>query len=58
MAGCHDMKEGEIYVCENCGLELKLVKECKNSHVSKEECVCHSEKGNYKMMSCGKCLKK
>lgn len=28
MLHCHDMKKGEIYYCEECGLELKVMKEC------------------------------
>jgi hypothetical protein len=29
MASCHEMRLGQIYVCESCGLALKVVKECK-----------------------------
>jgi hypothetical protein len=29
MPNCHEMKTGDIYVCEGCGLELQVVKECK-----------------------------
>jgi len=28
MVHCHDMKEGQVYVCEECGLELKVAKSC------------------------------
>ena len=28
MAGCTEMKLGEVYVCEGCGLELQVVKTC------------------------------
>jgi hypothetical protein len=28
MVHCHDMKEGEVYVCEECGLELKVENSC------------------------------
>ena len=28
MPSCHQMKLGQVYVCEDCGLELKVVKEC------------------------------
>jgi hypothetical protein len=28
MALCHEMKPGETYVCENCGLELKVMRSC------------------------------
>lgn len=29
MANYHEMRMGEIYVCEGYGLQLKVVKECK-----------------------------
>ena len=28
MPQCKDMKEGQIYYCENCGLEIEIKKEC------------------------------
>ena len=28
MVHCHDMKIGKIYVCRECGLELKVEKNC------------------------------
>jgi len=28
MVHCHDMKEGQVHVCEECGLELKVEKIC------------------------------
>ena len=28
MTRCHEMKVGETYVCEDCGLELQVVKTC------------------------------
>jgi len=28
MAACNDMKKGEVYVCETCGLELEVLEEC------------------------------
>lgn len=28
MANCCDMKEGDVYVCELCGLELTVKKPC------------------------------
>lgn len=29
MANCSEMKEGDIFVCEKCGLELRVNKTCK-----------------------------
>jgi hypothetical protein len=40
MASCHDMKLGQVYVCEECGLELKVVKECKECGQEDEACGC------------------
>ena len=37
MASCHEMKVGQVYACEGCGLELKVVKECGSPA---EECEC------------------
>ena len=28
MMSCHDLKKGEVLVCEECGLELKVTKSC------------------------------
>ena len=29
MSNCYKMKKGEVYVCEDCGLKLQVIKECK-----------------------------
>ena len=34
------MKLGEVYVCEECGLELQVVKECKECGEDAAECTC------------------
>ncbi len=34
---CSEMKLGQVYVCGDCGLELKVVKEC---DCSEESCTC------------------
>ena len=34
------MKLGQIYVCEDCGLELKVVAECKECGATAESCGC------------------
>ncbi len=26
MSTCHDMKQGEVYVCVDCGIELQVIK--------------------------------
>lgn len=38
MADCHEMRLGQTYVCEDCGLELKVVAECKECGA--ETCSC------------------
>ena len=40
MPHCHEMKMGSIYKCGDCGLELKVVKECSECGTSADEC-CH-----------------
>ena len=51
---CHDMKKGQIYVCGECGLELQVVKECKEVETSPEDCECEP----CTFMCCGKSLMK
>jgi len=45
MPSCNEMKMNQVYVCESCGLELKVVKECsecgvETSSSSAEACGC------------------
>ncbi|MEE4310566.1 MAG: hypothetical protein V2J62_01740 [candidate division KSB1 bacterium] len=47
------MKKGEIYVCEHCGLELQVIKECKDSHKPAEDCGCHPEGSPCTFSCCG-----
>ena len=53
MLSCHDMKKDEIYICEECGLELKVVKECEEAEASDEECCCASGESDCSFMCCG-----
>lgn len=32
MANCCDMKKGEIYTCEDCDIELQVIKQCDSSN--------------------------
>ncbi|MFX1533310.1 MAG: hypothetical protein ACFFDI_03680 [Promethearchaeota archaeon] len=57
MVSCHDMKEGQIYTCEDCGLELKVLKECKECGTSAEECGCSDETDHCEFSCCGEPLK-
>ena len=34
------MKEDQIYTCEKCGLELKIIKTCDECGTSKDDCGC------------------
>lgn len=40
MVSCHEMKKGMTLVCEGCGLELEVTKECKECGTSPESCGC------------------
>ncbi|NLX05105.1 MAG: hypothetical protein GXY33_08175 [Phycisphaerae bacterium] len=43
MASCHEMKRNEVYACEQCGMELQVLKECVDVGKPAEECTCHAE---------------
>ncbi|MGA1789891.1 MAG: hypothetical protein ACMUIM_00270 [bacterium] len=58
MAGCHDMKKGEIYMCEDCGMELQVIKECKDVGKPAADCSCHSEEESCTIECCGNPLVK
>ena len=40
MTNCHNMKKGDIYSCEGCGLELQVVKECTDVGKPADDCSC------------------
>ncbi len=40
MTDCHDMKKGQVYMCEDCGLELTVTKECEECEDTIEACGC------------------
>lgn len=40
MVHCHEMKKGQIFQCEDCGLELRVVNECKECGTDANECDC------------------
>lgn len=41
MSNCHEMKQGEIYTCAKCGIELQVVTECKDAAKPAADCGCH-----------------
>ena len=50
---CHDMKKGDVFACEECGLQLKVVEECATCGLSEGgECGCNDEEGNECTFSC------
>ncbi len=53
MANCHEMKMGEVYTCKECGLELKVIKECRDAGKPATECNCHPEGGPCTFSCCG-----
>ena len=58
MSNCHEMKKGEIYMCGNCGIELQVVKECKDAGIPAEDCACHSDGESCTFSCCGQELVK
>lgn len=40
MVNCHEMEVGQVYFCEGCGLELKVVKACEECGAAAEDCDC------------------
>jgi len=59
MPNCHEMREGEIYVCEECGIEVKVVKECQEVGAPAAGCE-HGDPGDdhCAFRCCGADLKK
>jgi len=58
MASCHEMKKGEVYVCEECGMELQVMVECEHVGTAAAECTCHVNGGECAIVCCGKPLVK
>ncbi|HHS13353.1 MAG TPA: hypothetical protein ENN03_06240 [bacterium] len=58
MTNCHSMKKGEVYICEECGLELEVVKECRDSGKPAESCGCHDHGDPCSLSCCGCELRK
>jgi len=58
-ATCSEMKVGQVFVCEKCGLELKVMKECKDVGKSPEHCNCETNGGTEccNITCCGEELK-
>jgi len=54
MPTCHEMKKGEIFVCEGCGLKLQVIDECNEVGSPSEDCCCHPEGEDCTFSCCGK----
>ena len=57
MTGCSEMKKGEVYVCDDCGIELQVIKECEHSD-SEEGSSCHAGGNDCGFTCCDKPLRK
>ncbi len=52
------MKTGDIYVCKDCGLQLQVIKQCKDYGVPPEESSCCDTPEECELTCCGKPLEK
>lgn len=52
------MELGEVYICAECGLEVKVVAECKEVGTPATDLPCHSEGEECTLSCCGKELVK
>lgn len=43
MARCDEMREGELYCCEQCGLEIQVIEECAHEEGKEAEEICRIE---------------
>lgn len=54
MPSRHDTRAGDVYVCDQCGLEVKVVAECKDVGKPEKSCGCEP----CAIACCGEELKK
>jgi hypothetical protein len=47
------MKKGDVFYCPECGLQLKVIKECEESDTPADECACHAEASACTFSCCG-----
>ncbi len=43
MPRCDEMREGEVYYCEHCGLEIEVIEECSHEEGEEAEEACRIE---------------
>ena len=51
MANCYDMKEGDVYSCDTCGLEVQVVQSCTCAEGGEDAC-------SLPMQCCGEAMKR
>jgi len=54
MSTCHELKPDEVYECPDCGLQLKVVKECRDVGQDADDCCASNE--TCTLLCCGKTL--
>ncbi|MBE3069550.1 MAG: hypothetical protein IMZ66_04865 [Planctomycetes bacterium] len=54
MAGCGEMKVGQVYTCGDCGIELKVVKACRPDAHEGAGCCCGDDDEPCALSCCGK----
>lgn len=57
MPKCHDLKKDEVYGCEHCKLEVKVIKECVCED-DPEVCACYSQPHSCMFACCNEEMKK
>jgi len=57
MPKCHDLKKGEVYVCNDCGLKLEVVQEC-TCNESTQDCACYTKPESCSFTCCGEEMKR
>ncbi len=40
MLSCSELKKGQIYACEECGIRIQIVQECEDCGEDDPECGC------------------
>jgi hypothetical protein len=48
------MRKDEIYVCSDCGLELKVVQQCRDTGKEGQTCGCEDDREPCAISCCGK----
>jgi len=50
------MKKGEVYTCPDCGIELQVIKECRDAGKPADDCGCHDDDEPCGFTCCGEAL--